>query len=428
MLNDSSRDPNSNGISTSFTAGVGGSFVASPVCYGVSNCFRSNTVNTFSNDEAGGVIGNTNDINSGNDLWRTHFINMWVSCSDVSTPTCAYEQGGGTNNRAINFGLARSITAQAADAGQQFILNQSSFLAQENRKYMVTSGWQHRSQHSGSGNRGILYVNGVVQPVAPSGVDWFESSATATFPSHTGSIVIGNTGDTLKSYNESTQRYVPRAKDCNMFSLHNDRLLTASELRELFERTVIPEHIISGTVSQQQSQLNALSGTEFKDVNCAIQIRQATDSTSYSLELDNIKFVKNDFTQDIAISYIGENTLTIVNKNGSNAEITSTPFELDIDGTSTPLVGGGNIVIEYIYNITFSGLNPNSEVRLFDDSNNEIAGIESSSTSWTTPVKGNFRAVVFHVEYDPIYFDDLFLTDNTTIPVQQIFSRNYKNS
>ena len=121
---------------------------------------------------------------------------MWFEADEVGAPTIIYEQGGGTNNHAIALGLGRAITAQAADAGQPFLISQSNFQAVANRAYMVTHVWQHQSIHGGTGNRILLYVNGVLN-------DTVELDGTATFPSHTGSIVVGNAIDALQSYNGS---------------------------------------------------------------------------------------------------------------------------------------------------------------------------------------------------------------------------------
>ena len=103
MLDDASRDAGSNGVNT--TGGISsGSFVPNPVCEGVTNSFQSSDNGT--GESNGFVIGNTNDINVGTDIWREYSIAMWCEADEVGAPTVIYEQGGGTNNHAIALGLS----------------------------------------------------------------------------------------------------------------------------------------------------------------------------------------------------------------------------------------------------------------------------------------------------------------------------------
>ena len=66
--------------------------------------------------------------------------------------------------------------------------------------------------------------------------------------------------------------------------------------------------------------------------------RQA-DATNYSLTLNNIAILLEDANlKDIAVQYVGPNTLTLINA-GSNAVETSTPTEKDLDGGTTIITG-----------------------------------------------------------------------------------------
>lgn len=393
MLDDDSRDPDSSGDSTGFTAGSGGEFCATPVCYGVNNAFCSNTVDTFSGAQRGGLIGSTNDINLQANNFSERTINVWASISDVSVPSCIYEQGGNTNNYAINSGIGRTITFQAAVGLEQFLIVQTNFLITANRRYMITAQWQHHSRHSGAGNRVRLYVNGIVQ--VQYGEDWLEAtSAFSVSPMHGADVAVGNTGDRLKTYNGSTQRFVPRAKTINMLSMHNDTVFDKPQTRELFERTVLPEAVIlADTVINQQAALDVLSGSTYEGVNCAIQIRQATDATDYLLELDNITFARDDKLKDISVQFVGTGTLTLRNINGSNATDVSTPPEVDLDGTNI-LVGGGSIVVQNTYVLTIDTLLVGGLLLIFDgvgDQDNHLGTELHRTNSTGTSVDYSFN-------------------------------------
>ena len=330
MLEDASRlGP---GITTAFNAG-GGNFNDDSLCEGASKSYRSN-----SNTSEHGTIANTSDINSGSDLYRKRTTVMWFKSNTFNSPTCIYEQGGDTNNFAFILGLGKAITYQAADAGQPFLIAQSNFIAIANRAYFVAGIWEHHSEHSGNGNRVQLYINGINQEIV-------ELNGTDVFPSHIGDIAIGNTNESLKSYNESTMAFSGVEKNINMLGFANDKSLTSVEIRDLFERTVKPEIVIvADTVANQQTALDAYSGFDFSSVNCAIRIVQATDATDYRLFMDNITFEQDSNLGDIAIQFVGAGNLTIENCNGSNAEIVCSPVEVDVDGT-TIISGGGSVSI-----------------------------------------------------------------------------------
>lgn len=323
------------------------SYSPNPVCSGVTHCLRSTNNTNFSTRVDGATMYRRRDINNSADTGGggdsstynytqgSRSLAMWTRVADFTVPSCIYEQGGGTNNFAFISGIGKTITWQAADAGQPFLIAQSNFLGIENRNYLIIGLWQWHNNHSGNGNRVIFYINGVEQETV-------ELSGTDPFPSHTGDITVGNTADTLQSYNGGTIPLIERQNDCNYLVMSNNIIWDEALCREFFERTVLPDFIISGTVSEQQAILDGLSGTTFVNSNCAIQIRQATDATNYRLFIDDITFIEDDNLRDIAIQYVGQNTLTIENANGSNVVEISTPFEYDLDGTNI-LLGDGNI-------------------------------------------------------------------------------------
>ena len=339
MLQDANRDSNSSGITTTFSP-ENGSFLTGGVCEGVTKKWASNSTTDFSTRIDSGRIENTNDINVLNDMYRKRTVILWMSCEDYSTPTCIFEQGGGTNNFAFIAGLGKSITWQAADQDTPFIITQSKFQGDTNRSYFLTGIWEHAGEHGGTGNRAILYINGVHQ-------DTTEVNTTDVFPAHSGDILVGNTAESsgLKTYNEGNMLFAARRKRINMLGFFNDKSFTEQEARDVFERSVKPDITINAdTVANQQAVLDSLSGNIYENRNCHIRIIQATDATDYRLFIDNIKFKQDENLRDIAIQYVGPNTLTLENTNGSDVVEVSTPVEVDLDGTNI-LTGGGTINI-----------------------------------------------------------------------------------
>jgi len=344
MLNDATRDAGSSGDAVAQFSldpiSANNKFTAAPTMYGVSNCFRSNHRVDFTTFQDSGKIVNSADINVAPIAYATtqKTILFNFSSKEYYTYTSVYEEGGNVNNIMISVGLGGSISFQAAVAGDQFLIAETAWRGQDNRIYQVAGVWQHATAHAGVGNRVLLYVNGVLQKIT-------EFADTTPFPNHNGDITLGNTSEVLKTRNEQSVASPVRGKDMNMLGLFNHIALTETQIRDLFERTVLPHIVIAAdTVANQQVALDALIGNTYKDLNCAIQIRQATDATNYRLFIDNITFEQNTFIDDIAVLFIGTGTLTLENTNGSNVVVTAAPPEIDLDGT-TVLAGGGSITI-----------------------------------------------------------------------------------
>ena len=300
---------------------------------------------------------------------------LWFRQEEIQNPSCIYEQGGGTNNFALMGGA--QLTFQAADSGQPFLICAGKNLSIANRNYLAVCVWEHHTQHAGSGNRVYLILNGVYQ-------NGSELSGTAAFPGHSADITVGNSPDNLRSFASTNFTSQTTAKNANYLGFYNNVSLSVAQSREVFERMVIPEVLIAAdTVANQQTALDALSGNTYQDVNCAIEIRQATDATNYSLTLNNITFVENANLKDIAVQYVGPNTLTLINA-GSNAVETSTPTEKDLDGGTTIITGGGIINTVNTYSLAVTGLTAGSRLRIYNETTSaQIVNEVVSGTSYT---------------------------------------------
>lgn len=327
-------------------------------------------------------IPNTGDINDTNNAYTKRSVCFWMKMGSVGSPTIMYKQGGGARNFAFLAGIGNLITWQAAAAGQPFLIAHSKFQLEEGRSYFVVGIWEFHTEHSGSGNRVLLYINGVLQEVV-------ELDGTGVFARHTGAINLGNQGPSgsgeLQSYNDNRLTFVTSEKYASVLGMFNDKSLTQAECREIYERMVRSEDTIeAGTVAEQQAALDLLKDKVYGDVNCAIRIYQAMDAVNYRLFLDNVTFNPNSDKGSIDVQFVGAGELTIENCNGSNASVLSTPAEVDIDGGTDVRTGGGSV--ELVNGALLVG-NVGSEL-----SDSDLGGIvnrlivrsvETSGQSWT---------------------------------------------
>lgn len=103
-----------------------------------------------------------------------------------------------------------------------------------------------------------------------------------------------------------------------------------------------------------------------------------------------------------------------------------------ISGSSLNWVGrrqDQNGIIEREKVLTFTGLKEGSEVRVYsNDLSREIGGIENSGTSFGTVVSdASVTYVIHHIEYEYIRFENVDISIDTTIPIQQNIDRGYLN-
>jgi len=437
-------------------------FDTDPVCEGVTHSL--DVVASTSNGTNGAIFTNKDGINVNISGYSTDKRSMLIWCkqSAIQNPTCIYEQGGGTNNFACMGG-----------------------------SYCLVGVWEYHTQHAGSGNRVLFYINGILQGIS-------ESTGTDPFPVHSGNIACGNSADNLQSFAGTALVSQTTEKNCNFLGMFNNVSLTQAQCREIFERTTFAKQTIAAdTVANQQAALDAIIGTTYENENCAIRIIQATDATNYRLFIDNITFNADSNLEDISIQFVGAGILTVENTNGTVIQYTSAPPE--IETTSTTYTGGGSIVVvnntqrvktnQTITNstatklvfdgsgttytidggnitefenvsgstvtatvingaptptltetngtiilsspttLTLSGLQPNSEVRVYQEgTTTEITGIENSGTSFSDTFDFDLvDIVVFNVGYAPVRLLAVDTSSNVNLPIQQVFDRNYEN-
>lgn len=81
--------------------------------------------------------------------------------------------------------------------------------------------------------------------------------------------------------------------------------------------------------------------------------------------------------------------------------------------------------------LTFTGLKPNTEVRIYQSgTDTELAGVENSTTtfSWAFSTVQNIDIAIHNVQYEYIRYENFALVNSDiTIPIQQRLDRNFLN-
>lgn len=163
-----------------------------------------------------------------------------------------------------------------------------------------------------------------------------------------------------------------------------------------------------------------------------------TQSSGHAIEITQTgvySFTGNTFTGYEGVA----GTNGTANSGPTNAAIYNNSggsVTLNISNGTTPSVRNGasaTTTVAATVTLTLDGLETDSEVRVYRaGTTTEEAGTESSTTSFDYAFQAspgfNVDIIVFHLEYLPFSILDFTLPGvNTTLPVSQIFDRNYDN-
>ena len=100
-----------------------------------------------------------------------------------------------------------------------------------------------------------------------------------------------------------------------------------------------------------------------------------------------------------------------------------------INGSTVSTNSGPSITVNEVTTLTLTGLQTNSEVRVYDaGTTTELAGVENSGTSFSANISAASVDIVVHslgFEYQKIEGADT--SANLTLPIQQRVDRNYRN-
>lgn len=119
---------------------------------------------------------------------------------------------------------------------------------------------------------------------------------------------------------------------------------------------------------------------------------------------------------------------------GNNTSIANVQTMVANESDPTSFVTPGTpIVVSVSYTLTLTGLQTDTEVRIYSSSDDsELAGVEDSTNTfeWNFNHSGDFDVyiVIFNVAYEPVRIDDYTVTaSDISLPIQQQFDRTYSN-
>lgn len=332
----------------------------------------------------------------------------WFRASQIQgAPKSIWREGttGNQYNIAMWAGNILIIDIVSGSTNIQVISDQ---IFEPNRDYHITTVFEG----SGFGDRLALYIDGVEQSgtqTAQSLTQLVSRSVGAEIADPSGATEIGNATVLLNS---------PVNGNYNMWATFSgaDAVLSDTEIREeLFEKGALAGLVISSdTQVNMQAALDAIADTVRPNESLNIRIEALQGGGDLTLTADNIS---HDSKASIHIQYTGTDTLSWVNINGSNASIGST-------------INGGAINFINPATLTVSPLIADSEVRFYEaGTTTELAGIESSGVSFSSSVNASTVDIVVHKEeYEYVRVKNVDMTSgDLTVPIQQLFDRNYNN-
>lgn len=205
-------------------------------------------------------------------------------------------------------------------------------------------------------------------------------------------------------------------------------------------------HEVAGTSFLDCGQLNSSSATVRGCVIAGYSVSASGAAIFTSLtDIKNTQFLSNSSgssdTSAIELALPLPATLEFfgITFNGNDVGVrnnTGTSVTISITGGgSTPTVsdlGGSTTTVVNSVSVTFTGIVNDTEVRVYDSTGgDEVAGVEDSlggSFSFSAQAGALVDIVLFHIQYDPVYLDDFSVPSlDSSIPIQQIFSRSYRN-
>ena len=365
-------------------------------------CEDTATGSTTSNDTGDRMAIGTSATVTG-DLTRKA-IGGWFRVTAVQPPPKSI-YGEGTTNNQMRFvlwaGNAVMLDIVISNVVTQLFLPRT--LA-TNRAFHLFMTWEG----TGFASEVKLYLDGVEVDSAAVTVTTLLSRAAGEWSDPASTTEVGNRTVLLNggvNFNYSMWA-----------SWGNKVLPTATEIREeLFEKGALPGVTISSdTEVNMQTALDVLADTTRGDEPLNIRVEGVSGGGTLNLTADNIV---HSPLASIHVQYTGTDTLNWTNTNGSNASIGST-------------TNGGTLNFINPAVLTLSPLITDSEVRIYDaGTTTEIAGIESSGTSFQTSINVNSVDIVVHKEdYEYVRVTGVDTSGgDLTVPIDQVFDRNYSN-
>jgi len=122
--------------------------------------------------------------------------------------------------------------------------------------------------------------------------------------------------------------------------------------------------------------------------------------------------------------FINDSTINTINNDSGGV------VKLTISGTTITTNNGGITVQQAPRTLTLTGLQANSEVRVYTaNTTTEIAGIEDSATTFSdsTIFETSVDIVVHNIAYEYLKIEGVNTSNSVILPIQQRFDRGYAN-
>ena len=341
-------------------------------------------------------------------------IGGWIRLDRVHQPPSGiWEEGGGVNNLYIVVGFGNRLLVNVADSSNGFKAQAfSDFKLAVNRDYHVLM----RMEGTGGINGIECYIDGVLQSSAAVGTPL----GSAIMATHSGDFCYGrpdsnlDTGGTDIQYPGATGTLY---SDWVTYSEYGGGapMLGTERRFNLFEMGARASVTISaGTQSAMQTQLDALANTVQPDKPLCILVETPTSGSDLTLEANNVTF---DPRASIHVQWSSPGTLTWKNLNGSNASISSAS-------------NNGTINIETPSVLSLTGIQAGTEVRIYSaGTTTELAGQEVvNSGAFSASIEVNSVDVrLLSLNFQNLVIRAIDTTSDTSIPVQQLVDRQYRN-
>jgi hypothetical protein len=343
------------------------------------------------------VIPQSTDIDA---IATAKAVGGWLRMNSIQLPPKSiYREGTTGNQYNITMWAGNKLILDIVSGGS-VIQAFSDRVLKPNRIYHVFT------KFIGNGEFG-LYIDGLKQKVteptnAQSGFASIGARTAAEFGDPSGTTRVGNATVILNG--ATSGRYNFWASFFNASA----NALTDTQIRE----TIFERGALAGITITNQSELDALANSVRPDE--PLNIRIADNGGDLTLQANNIT---HDPLASIHIQWMGTGVLTYVNNNGSNASIISTP-------------NGGTINVVNPATLNVSPLVVGSEVRVYEaGTTNELAGIETSSTSFSTSIQASsVDVVVLSIGFLNIKVKGIDMTQgDVELPINQRVDRQYLN-